>query len=408
LLTILLALVVIAPPAAAQKVIREEPVTLRVFHETFRHISPIHMQMLHSAFQSAEQKPALFAAHDLVNHVDAAGLDLGFLYTNRSWTPIVEPQAPATKSQYDRLVSADLGRPATEMGIADTFQRIQRRDRVVQRATVLNEVTALDGYEEAAGYLSRSFHFEEKKANEVAAAFDHRAIVKVMHTDRPLSALRLYGGASPAVGHWYFCCLEDDRSADASGLALPKNNSSARLATVTLPAGTTLLAGTVADQDNTQFAGPGGNAQFYVPQLDVANTKYETFAASPGDRALPGDIVIQLDGGTTIRFHPEHSTIPSFAPSTFGWRAHDTDNASSDDGGGGAAAAPPTTSPSRSHLQSEWCAYNFKPVAKLAKPIVTAPLSVGQPSISLECYGDYSGCLVHIDSEKQYCAQSGL
>jgi hypothetical protein len=117
--------------------------------------------------------------------------------------------------------------------------------------------------------------------------------VEVIIFKKETTLLRLYGGTSKAIGRYYFCCLwpadTDSGNArtegltrfwsDASRLATPPDNLLNHLAKVTIPAGTTAIIGTVADNFADQlgtefpfqeypFAGNKGGVSEIVLQLD--------------------------------------------------------------------------------------------------------------------------------------------
>ena len=110
---------------------------------------------------------------------------------------------------------------------------------------------------------------------QVAKSFDPRLRVEARTIQEPKTLWRIYGGGSGPVGRYYFCCLlegvSDDAQywVDASGLATPRENLRQHLAGVTVPAGTTVLVGTVADNFADQFGRleKGGNTQIFIPQV---------------------------------------------------------------------------------------------------------------------------------------------
>ena len=86
---------------------------------------------------------------------------------------------------------------------------------------------------------------------------------------------RVYGGGSAPLGRYFFCCLRQSVSddaqhwVDASALATPRENLRQHLAGVTVPAGTTVLVRTVADNFADQFGHleKGGNTQIFMPYV---------------------------------------------------------------------------------------------------------------------------------------------
>ena len=111
---------------------------------------------------------------------------------------------------------------------------------------------------------------------QVAKSFDSKFRVEVKTLQQPTTLWRIYGGGSQPVGRYYFCCVmegvSDDAQfwVDASGLATPPENLRKHLAGVTIPAGTTVLVGTVSDNfaDKVGHLEKGGNTQIFIPYVE--------------------------------------------------------------------------------------------------------------------------------------------
>lgn len=118
----------------------------------------------------------------------------------------------------------------------------------------------------------------------VAKSFDPAFVTEVGVLQRETQLLRVYGASISPHRALLFCCLlrPEIRSgeppgprklvpfwSDASGLATPPENLRDHLAVVTIPAGTTALIGTVADNFHNAAGKPvpGGNAQIFIPHL---------------------------------------------------------------------------------------------------------------------------------------------
>jgi hypothetical protein len=106
----------------------------------------------------------------------------------------------------------------------------------------------------------------------VLASFNfHFAFVRFQRLAKPTTLLRLIGGTTPNVGRFFTCCAVEDgasRWLDASDLALPPGNQADMLVAVTVPAGTTIFAGVIADNFASTLGGPvrGGNTQIFIPE----------------------------------------------------------------------------------------------------------------------------------------------
>jgi hypothetical protein len=148
---------------------------------------------------------------------------------------------------------------------------VDRVSAIIRRNSVLEEIlpatsTPLD-HEELRTYLRETAKVPDYDV--VADSFRPDLEVRRVTFSKPTNVLRLYGGNSPALGRYYFCCLRSTGAsswADGSGLATPPNNLQQHLGVATIPAGTAVIVGTVADNfpDPSGRLATGGNAQFFV------------------------------------------------------------------------------------------------------------------------------------------------
>ena len=119
----------------------------------------------------------------------------------------------------------------------------------------------LDGIGKGAQFsVSPSDFLKSYGANSsVLKSFSGSPKVVALQTDA--TVYRYWGGKSPEYSHWV---SPYDYGVDArSKLALPAENTMARLSTFTLPAGTTVLVGYAA----ACFNQLGGGVQWWVPFL---------------------------------------------------------------------------------------------------------------------------------------------
>ena len=143
-------------------------------------------------------------------------------------------------------------------------------------------------------------------AVDVAGSFQADAEISVIHQERPVTLLRVFGGDSQPIGRYYFCCLNDgtgplSRWTDAGGLALPPNNLLTDLALVQIPAGTTQLAGIVADNFPSISGTPkiGGNVQVFLPKVN--SFPFERYRLLPDSRQA-SRIRVLFDEGRVLTF----------------------------------------------------------------------------------------------------------
>ena len=90
----------------------------------------------------------------------------------------------------------------------------------------------------------------------VRSAFGSDAKVTTLTQD---TTVYVYSGDTPASGRWV---TPNQVANPAAELALPPGNTGQNMTTVVLPAGTTVIEGTVAPQPN--WGQPGGGYQYYV------------------------------------------------------------------------------------------------------------------------------------------------
>src|SRR5581483_1104661 len=163
---------------------------------------------------------------------------------------------------------------------------------VIRRLSILDEIgphtsTELD-HDQLREYLKKSGNVVDY--GEVTDSFNPWLKTEVVTFRQQTTLLRLYGGTSDANGRYFFCCLMGlarfpDGSGhttliktkaalpwtDASGLATPPANLMNHLAVATIPAGTTAIIGTVADNllNKLGKAEHGGNTQIFIPEVNT-------------------------------------------------------------------------------------------------------------------------------------------
>jgi hypothetical protein len=220
-----------------------------------------------------------------------------------------------------RRLGVDPDRAKQVEAIERLLIRIDKRDQVLEDMGA-TEVTTLEprrlhsqAQSEVESYLEQR---NVPNYKEVANSFDVNATVKVVTLPKDVSLLRIVGGTSRPTGRYLFCCLESPIDApkwvrlstdqfagwtDAKGLALPPGNLADDLALITVPAGTRVVVGTVADnfQDVAGQYRLGGNTQIYLPErVDFPHRKYQV----NGHEADPSDIVVLFEGDKLLRFRP--------------------------------------------------------------------------------------------------------
>jgi hypothetical protein len=155
-------------------------------------------------------------------------------------------------------------------------------------------------------------------ADDVSASFDWNHTATAITLPVPTKLWRLSGGSSAAVGRYFVCCdwrgwavasAGIVRGFDASGLALPAGNRAEHLIAATLPAGTQVVIGVVADNFADKLGEPvrGGNTQVFVPG-PVAGLQVEDFVAiqpAGNIRYLVPHEVAVWQNDRLLRFRPE-------------------------------------------------------------------------------------------------------
>jgi hypothetical protein len=163
-------------------------------------------------------------------------------------------------------------------------------------------------------------------AEAVTASFDWRGPegTHEIRLEKPTVLMRLSGGDSSAVGRYFFCCdprVDSSmrsrawtvRWTDATGLALPPANRAEHLIAATLPAGTRIVVGVVADNFAKELGRPvrGGNTQIVVPER-VTGLRVEHFVLrsqtpySPRLSTVPTEVAVWHDD-RLLRFRPEQN-----------------------------------------------------------------------------------------------------
>jgi hypothetical protein len=194
----------------------------------------------------------------------------------------------------------------------DVSVRVPSISSVIRRISIVTELGPGASEElefDALGrYLSDTLNVPDHQS--VRDSFDSSQRAEVVTLKRQTTLLRLFGGASKPVGRYFFCCLwsaesghPHDRWSDASVLATPPENLLERLAVVTVPAGSKVVVGVVADNFADQFGllRPGGNTQIFVPE--VSNLMFREYRPADGGAAA-SDFVIFMDEGI-LRFRPK-------------------------------------------------------------------------------------------------------
>jgi hypothetical protein len=151
---------------------------------------------------------------------------------------------------------------------------------------------------------------------QVRDSFDSTHIVNVVTLHKDIQLLRLYGGESKPIGRYFFCCVWPNGESpglqwsDATKLATPPGNLLKYLALVNIPAGTTVIVGTVADNFANEVGIPrsGGNAQIFIPEVKMnaflAHELVEDTSHAHIQGPLRSEILIVSDD-RVLRFRPK-------------------------------------------------------------------------------------------------------
>jgi hypothetical protein len=207
--------------------------------------------------------------------------------------------------------------------LSSVIRRMSILDQLGPGGSSVIETDRLDAY------LKNTMNVEDHE--QVAKSFDSKFRVEVKTLQEPTTLWRIYGGGSGPVGRYYFCCLLAGVAdgpylwIDGSGLATPPGNLRQHLAGVTVPAGTVMLVGTVADNFAGKFGhmAKGGNTQIFIPRVHgfpfdeyrkLAESSRIGEPASPASRpagreTLRSEIIVQSDdrilrfqGAEPVRF----------------------------------------------------------------------------------------------------------
>jgi hypothetical protein len=157
-------------------------------------------------------------------------------------------------------------------------------------------------------------------AADVSASFDWRqpASTHVITLPAATGLWRLSGGASAAVGRYFVCCdwrldlsgasgrILDLRWFDATGLALPPGNRAQDLIAATLPAGTRVVVGVVADNFAKTLGKPvrGGGTQIFVPQ-PVTGMRLEEFSLRAEAPSADADAPLSVHANEVAVWHED-------------------------------------------------------------------------------------------------------
>jgi hypothetical protein len=241
--------------------------------------------------------------------------------TVRSETEILEllgltesPSSTLVKSSSSEQPDLESTRYAEARAVAELFvDRVAARLRL---STVLEEIGRPLGTKERdlgpAEMRDQLRTFDVPDVEAVIESFDFDiASVRFQRLAKPTTLLRLIGGTTPTLGRFFTCCALEDgvrRWSDASDLALPPGNRADRLVAVTIPAGTTICVGVIADNFADKFGRPlrGGNTQIFILERlrDVAIEYFERQLSPEGQHdfaVLQNDRLIRFRTAQTDR-----------------------------------------------------------------------------------------------------------
>ena len=289
-------LAVLAPSIRSQKLLpREVDVHLRPAIEELNRTRGLDRATLEHVREAFHSSDGTWNKERVTNRLAAAIARKEFgLSSDRKGFKIL--QKPATDPN-PRLVLRTSGR------------FVESVSSVIRRLSILEEIgpgtsTKL-GQDQLRVYLKDTVKVTDYQ--QVTEAFHPDLIAEAVTLKEPKTLLRLYGGKVQASGRYFFCCLQrspvgqaqaGERPAqfwsDASGLATPPENLGRHLAVTTIPAGTTVIIGTVADNFVDQSGRPklGGNTQIFVPHIRTFPFQEYRLA---GEKSAVTEILLQSD-----------------------------------------------------------------------------------------------------------------
>jgi hypothetical protein len=231
-----------------------------------------------------------------------------------------------------------LSRPREEYGSATrellSRELVRSFSSVIRRLSIVAELG--DGSSQELDHAALGRYLKDNLRvddyAQVQGSFDTTQAVQIVKLRSTTELLRIFGGDSKPIGRYFFCCLWGandqippnrwsaftqilgSRWSDASNLATPPGNLRERLALVTIPAGTRVIVGTVADNfvNDAGIPRPGGNTQIFIPELKTfAFQEYRIEdslriegSLSKDTTVPPSEILVLWDDGV-LRFRPK-------------------------------------------------------------------------------------------------------
>jgi hypothetical protein len=257
---------------------------------------PATMRLMHDAF--AFSKDGKWDKERTTNNIDEAirrgdlGLGLGHPHRGGPFkahggevTPPgsihLTPPKPAAQTGHEgKHLTTGSVHPRSAPGWTSS-DFVERVSAVIRRESILEEIRPATSEpldrDQLRNCLKETTNVPDYDA--VTESFHPGLPIQRITFSEPTKLLRLYGGNSHATGRYYFCCLvglthsgslQPIRWTDASGLATPPDNLHQHFAVATIPAGTTVFVGTVADNfpDQSGLFRKGGNTQIFIPQVE--------------------------------------------------------------------------------------------------------------------------------------------
>jgi hypothetical protein len=227
---------------------------------------------------------------------------------------VIDPKRRAAIERYrQEAFGQNYANEPDEERITNLLVRVQRRNNVEEHADV-KVLRTLAGHDAIRDYLRTVPTRNAADIEQIAKGFDPLTQARVVQTTRRVKLLRLFGHGAVQKGRWFICCVDYDR--DISQTALPLDNSMQQLAAVTVPTGTEMLLGTVADQVDPGFRPTGGNAQIFIPQLTVPEAAWTEYrrvqevhtSQVVNDAATRADLIVIHDDGA-LRFRPVEEDV---------------------------------------------------------------------------------------------------